>query len=331
MKALTPEVFQAELKLRALIAPGDKIFVACSGGPDSTALFHLLYALRKEWKLKLGLLHFNHGLRKTDAKRDEQFVKKLAQRCKVPFYTGAFKVKELARREKFSIEEAARLARYDFFTKTAAQKRIVKIATAHNLDDQAETVLMRVLQGTGLRGLCGIRPRLRQGKVDFVRPLLGFKKREVLDYLKKNKLTYCVDATNASPEFLRNRIRMTLMPWLAETFHPKAVEAIARIPFILNEDAEFLEAAVEQAWRQLRVPGKKGQIHFRRALFLKSPAALQFRMIDRGLRAIDPKSGFSFEAWQSLRQLLTRPRGRWSLPKDIDFILTPSKLMLYKK
>lgn len=331
MKELNSESFKESLKLRGLIVPGDKVFVACSGGPDSTALFYLLYALRREWKLKLGLLHFNHGLRKLPAQREERFVKKLAKTFNVPFYASGVPVKKLARREKFSTEEAARLARYDFFEKIAKNRGISKIATAHNLDDQAETVLMRVLQGTGLRGLCGIRPALRQGNLRLVRPLLDFKKREILAYLKQNKLAYCLDASNASPVFLRNRIRLTLIPWLAETFHPKAVEAIARIPAILREDSEFLEEMTEQSWRKTFLSRTRKEVKFRRLIFLKTPPSLQFRILERGLKCLDPKSGLSFDAWQVLRRFLGSPRARWSLPKDIDFSLTPSQIRLYKK
>jgi tRNA(Ile)-lysidine synthase len=325
------EKFESHLKQTALIRPGEKVLVACSGGPDSTALFHLLKSLPASWKLKISLIHFNHQLRGRASQGDEQFVRNLARRFKVPFLVQRGNVKQLAAKEKFSVEEAARAARYGFFQKAAAGKKGVKIAMAHTQEDQAETVLMRFLQGTGLKGLCGIRETYRQGNAVFIRPLLVFSKKEILAYLKAQKVSFRRDASNLSERYLRNRIRLKLIPLLEKEFNPRVVEALARVPASLTGEAEILSGLEEKAWKNIFLRQKSVQIFFQRKKFLELPAALQFRLLERGLRRLDPKAGIGFEAWHTLKGGLSKSRLRYSLPKDIDFVLTPTKIMLYKK
>lgn len=322
--------FESHLKESQLIRPGEKIFVACSGGPDSLALFYLLATLRKKWKLQLGLVHFNHQLRGRASDADERFVKKLAKTFKISFYGQRGDVKKMAAREKFSEEEAARISRYAFFESFGKRPKSTKVAMAHTLDDQAETVLMRFLQGTGLRGLCGIRPRMEKGKTVFVRPLLGVSKKEILAYLKTEQISFCRDASNLSERYLRNRIRRKLIPFLEKEFNPKVQQALARVPVSISEESQLLADLEEKAWKRnfLR---QKGTSLFLSRNFLKEPATLQFRLLDRGLRVLDAKAGIGFDAWQKVRLGLKGARYRHSLPKDIDLILTPSKLMLYKK
>ncbi len=308
-----------------------KILVACSGGPDSVALFHLLRELAAKYRWELALAHFNHQLRPGDAKKDERFVKALAQKYKVPFYCGTGRVKREAQKEKISIEECARKMRYDFFRKTLKAKKIGTVVLAHTRDDQAETVLMRVLQGTGLRGLQGIREKFRMGPVTLVRPFLVFTKKELLKYLAEEKIPYRSDKTNGSPQFVRNRIRLGLIPRLERDFNPRVVEALSRIPAIVAGESSLIAELEEKAWKKVfkRRYGKK--VELRRAVFLKFPQALQFRILERALKKLNPQSGLSFDAWERIRRGLAQPRYISSLPKDIDFALTPKNVMIYKK
>ncbi len=323
--------FEHSLKQEKLIFPGGKIFVACSGGPDSVALFHLLASLQKKWKFKLGLLHFNHQLRNWESDRDEHFVRRLAQRYRVPVVVGSQPVRAMAKREKFSIEEAARKARYDFFAKASKKYRISKVALAHTQDDQAETVLLRILQGTGLRGLEGIRPRIRIGAAVFVRPLLGFSKKEILGFLKINGMEHCRDTSNQSLRFVRNLIRIKLLPQLRRQFNPRIVETLARIPAIVRGENQLLGELERFAWKRLVKRRLEKRLDLDRAAFLKFPRPLQFRVLEKGLKHLDEKSGMSFDAWQRIQPHLTRKRYRHSLPRDIDLLLTPLKVTLYKK
>lgn len=322
--------FEEHLRGRRFFKAQQKILIACSGGPDSVALVHLLDRMGAGHSFKLGILHFDHQLRPA-AKTDAKFVRSLAKKIKLPFHLGTGDVKREALRTKASIEEAARKMRYDFFVKTAKRLGTPWVALAHTMDDQAETVLMRVLQGTGLRGLQAIRERQRMGRIEIVRPFLGFTKKELLDFLRAEKIAYRKDKSNDSIKFLRNRIRHTLLPILRRDFNPRVVEALSRIPAIVAGESALIEELEEKAWKKTfkKKGGKK--VELRRAVFLKFPQALQFRMVEKALRMLDSRSGLSFEAWERLRQGLARRRYRCSLPKDIDFALTPKNVTIYKK
>lgn len=305
--------------------------MACSGGPDSVALFHLLQTLAVKFSWKLGLVHFNHQLRPGAAQADERFVKALAREFKVPFFCGTGNVKQEAQTKKTSIEEAARHMRYDFFCRLAKVKKFPTVVLAHTLDDQAETVLMRVLQGTGLRGLQGVREVYRVGKVSFVRPLLAFTKKEILGFLRAAKCTYRKDTSNDSVKFLRNRIRLELIPQLQRDFNPRVAEALARIPAIVSGESALISELEEEAWKKILKKRSGPKVELRRSAFLKCHPAIQFRIVERALKKLDPQSGLSFEAWERLRPGLSRFSYRCSLPKDIDFALTPKSVLLHKK
>ena len=277
------------LKDSKQIAPGDKVFVACSGGPDSVALFYALKSLADAWKLKLGLLHLNHQLRGRESERDERFVRSLAKQFKIPVYVQRKKILEPAKRNKESIEEFARKTRYQFFVKIAKKVRVSKIVTAHTLDDQAETILMRILQGTGLKGLLGIRRNLVLHGVTFTRPFLDFSKKELLDFLKSERLPFCSDSSNGSKRFVRNRLRLDWLPRLARDFNPRLIETLGRIPAIVEEENQLLDAFEKKAWKDTFKKRTRHQVYLNRASYSSIPSPLQFRVLNRALKAIDAR------------------------------------------
>ena len=167
--------------------------------------------------------------------------------------------------------------------------------------------------------------------VVFVRPLLSFSKPAVLNFLKENRIAYCRDASNDSVRFVRNRIRKKILPVLERELNPRVIEALSRIPAILSAENETLDFFEEKAWRRVLGKKQKRKIVFRRRDFLSLPEALQFRILGRAVKRMDTASGLNFEAWQKIRGVLARGRGRHSLPKDIDFSLTSKKASLYKK
>ncbi len=311
-----------------LLREGEKVLVACSAGPDSVALFHLLNLLKTKWNFRLGVLHFNHGWRGRQSDDDEKFVRRLSEKYGNPFYAGRQKGKA---KNGISLEEAARKTRYDFFVRAASRRGYRKIFLAHTQDDQAETVLMRVLQGTGLRGLSGIRPQKKIGKILFLRPLLGFSKKELLEFLKQNRFSFRRDATNQSPRFLRNRIRLKLFPMIAREFNPNFVQALARIPEIVKEENEILVEIERRSWQRTFRARRGQRLFLNRKIFLAFPSALQFRILDRALKILDPESGLNYKLWRSVRDHLGLRRYRASLPRNLDFELTPSKMSLYKR
>jgi len=326
-----PDRFIRHLKSRKLILPGEKIAIACSGGPDSAACVHLLAGLGQAWNLRLVLIHLNHGLRGKNSNRDARFVACLGARYGIPVYQEKQNLLGKIRGGKVSLEEAARDLRYGFFLREAKRRKIRKIVLAHTLDDQAETVLMRIFQGTGLRGLLGVREQLKREGVLFVRPLLDFTKQELKDYLNRNRFPFCRDESNESPRFLRNRIRLELVPWLKKRVNPNVLSTLARIPKIIKEEQEAFLWMEDEAFRRSMRCLRRNKVFLHREVFLGLPSAIQFRVLDRALKALDPASGVNFEAWQRLRPNLSRPSFRHSFPRDLDLCLTRCRAFIYKK
>jgi tRNA(Ile)-lysidine synthase len=225
------------IKKYNLIQEGDKILIAYSGGADSTGLLVLLWELRKEWALKLALAHFNHRLRRR-ADEDERFVREVSREYSLPVFLGRKDIRSYARSKSLNLEEAGRQLRYAFLEKTAKKWGASKIATGHTMTDQAETLLMRLLRGSGTRGLGGIYPVV-EGMI--IRPLLQVKREEIEAYLSKHKIPYRIDESNFDRRFFRNRIRLELIPCLQEKYEPRIVNHLSHTASILQEEDDLLE------------------------------------------------------------------------------------------
>jgi len=272
--------FRKMIERLGLVRPGDQILIAFSGGPDSTALLSLFLAVRGELRLKLALAHFNHRLRPA-AREDEAFARLTAKKLNLPIAVGSGNVKAYAARRKMNLEEAGRELRYAFFKKAAKKLRADKIATGHTADDQAETVLMRILRGTGLRGLGGIRP-LAEGGV--IRPLLGIERKDIARWLAAQRLDFRTDESNLDLRFFRNRIRHEVLP-LLKRIEPKAVSQLGRLALIL-QDEEDLRTGPE---------GERGRSSLDAESLSRLPKALARRAV-RGFlaRLAGSTRGFTF-------------------------------------
>jgi tRNA(Ile)-lysidine synthase len=220
-----------------MLQKGDKVIVACSGGPDSVALLHLLNQIKGKYDLKLIVAHVNHKLRGQESDEDERFVKRLTQNLRLDFYARSFDVARIARKKKVSIEEAAREVRYQYLARLAQRLKATKIALGHNADDQAETVLMRLIRGTGALGLTGM--SIVRGKI--IRPLLQIKREEIEEFLKEQNLDFRIDSSNLRQDYLRNRIRLELLPHLKRNYNPKIIDALNRTASILSAQEDYLE------------------------------------------------------------------------------------------
>ncbi|HXM93759.1 MAG TPA: tRNA lysidine(34) synthetase TilS [Candidatus Dormibacteraeota bacterium] len=227
-----------------LITPGERVAVAVSGGADSVALLLLLLEIREKLGVVLSVVHFNHQLRGHAADADERFVAKLAVKYGLPFYAGTTDVGAKARREKRNVEDAARHARYDCFAELVADGRVTRIAVAHTMDDQAETVLAHILRGTSLAGLGGIHPIA--GPV--VRPLLGYRRAELRSFLKAKKQSWREDVTNTDLTRLRARVRSKLLPLLEKQFRTSAVEHLAALAERAREVETFLGGMAKESF-----------------------------------------------------------------------------------
>ena len=237
-----------------MIQAGDRVLLALSGGPDSVCLFHLLLGLRETMGFELAVAHVNHGLRGLAADEEESFVRDLASEHDVPCFIHAEDVAALARHHGLSFELAARQVRYDFFEAIMELEGYDKTALAHHLNDQAETILHRLIRGSGLNGLAGMRP-VRDGR--WIRPLLAIPREEILNWLTARGLPYRLDDSNESREYTRNRIRLDLIPQL-EAFNPAVVQTIGTMSRSLQWDRDYLETAAAEAARvHLREDGNK--------------------------------------------------------------------------
>ncbi|MFA4888665.1 MAG: tRNA lysidine(34) synthetase TilS [Candidatus Omnitrophota bacterium] len=221
-----------------LIKKGDNLVVGVSGGPDSVALLYLLDALRKEFSLKLHIAHLDHGLRPS-SRRDREFVERLAAKLNIPFSSARVNIGAIAK--KGSLEEIARNARLGFFFRVAKEQKARKIALGHNLDDQAETVLMRILRGTGLYGLGAMLPKKEIAGFQLIRPLLEIRRKEISAFLRKNKIRPLFDETNAQDIYFRNKIRNKLMPLLEKQYNSNIKGVLANLAQSAGADYDYLE------------------------------------------------------------------------------------------
>ena len=257
-----------------LFKRGDKILIACSGGADSVCLLHVLLELRKDWELELAVGHFNHKIRQ-DSDEDEKFVEKIARKYSLPFYSASQDVILYAEKRGVNLEEAGRELRYHFLRKISDKAGSARIATAHTMNDQAETVLMRILRGSGSLGLAGIFPVV-DGII--IRPLLRVERKEVECFLSRKKIDYRVDKSNFDPVFLRNRIRMELLPYLLKNYEPGLVSSLGRTAEIISEEnAELEKMAYKKAQAMIRT--EDADISLDLVRLEKLPLALKRRVV----------------------------------------------------
>lgn len=206
----------------SLINSGEKILVAFSGGPDSVFLLHLLEKYKRRLKIEIFAIHINHLLRGKEAKEDENFCEKFCRERNIKFFSVKKRVRYFAERNKMSVEEAGRILRYKEFEKVLKQNNLDKIATAHNANDNTETVLLNLIKGTGLDGISGI-PVNRE---NIIRPILNLTKEEILSYLQKNKISFQIDKTNEGSDYERNYLRNKIIPLIKQKLNPSLDTAI---------------------------------------------------------------------------------------------------------
>ncbi len=236
------------IKEQALIQPGDKLLLGLSGGPDSLCLLHILSGLRRELGFELWALHLNHLMRGERAEQDAQWLSAHCDELAVGFRVVRRDVCAEAAAEGICVEEAGRSARHEALASFAAELGGAKVVFGHNRDDQAETVLMRIMRGTGVHGLAAMEYKRRDG---VIRPLLDCPRSEIEAYCGKLGLVPLWDSTNASTDYTRNRIRLQLLPQLQKEYNPRLKETLARLASSAREDDDYLSALAERACEEL--------------------------------------------------------------------------------
>ncbi len=242
------------IEKRALLENGAHIVLGVSGGPDSVCLLSVLSELSKVWDLKLRVVHIHHGLRGEEADGDQLYTQELCKHLEIPCDVFSYDVKKLAKEEGLTTEEMGRALRYAAFEKIrqemveegekAGKSVCARIAVAQNQNDQAETILMRILRGTGIDGLAGIE-YIRDGVI--IRPLLDANRKEIEDYCQRKNLHPRIDSTNLAPDYTRNKIRLELIPYLQKEYNENLLTGLCRLARSASEDKSYIYEQVDLA------------------------------------------------------------------------------------
>jgi len=285
------------------------VLVAVSGGPDSVALLRAMHQIRLPGPGRMVVAHFDHGLRGEQGLADSRFVRALSARLDLECAAGRVEAGEVAMPAS---EEAARAARYQFLQRAAAEHGARLIATGHTADDQAETILHRIIRGTGLAGVAGI-PRTRTlGPASLIRPMLHVRRAEVVEYLAELGQPYQVDSTNAETRFTRNRIRHELLPHLAEHYNPAVADALLRLGRLAGEAQAVIDRLADELLERNASPLGGGEVLLdARTLSVQPRYLIREVLLALWRRQGWPLQAMGFEQFEELAEmLLTAAHGR---------------------
>ena len=314
-----------------MIHEGDKVVVGVSGGPDSVFLLHALNELKNEYSLSLIVACLDHGIRGSESRMECEFVESLAKRSNLPFESHSVDVLSIKKKYKISTQQAARNVRYEFFLDIRRKYSAQKVALGHNADDQAETVLMRLLRGAGLKGLSGI-PPVRDGI--FVRPLIEVQRCDIEEHLKKNNREYIIDSSNKDDIYLRNKIRNSLVLLLTNHYNPRIVRNLVRASEILRKEDEFLDEIASDFFSGSCVRRNDECVTLDISRLMEFPESMQMRVMRK---AIELYSGdlqrIGFKHMESMMGIISQKGANRSinLPGGIIAERRYNELMIRRK
>ena len=315
-----------------MLKPADTVLVAVSGGPDSVFLLLAVRFLQAKLKLKkIVVCNLDHGIRGKESSEDSFFVKKLSEDLNLSFIHKRINLPEKKSKD-ISTEEAAREERYRFFNEAASAAKANVILTGHTLDDQAETILMRIIKGASLKGIVGISPVRDDLGIRIARPLFELEKSEIEKYLDERGIYYRVDSTNKEPIYFRNIIRNQILPYL-EKYNPRIKRVLCSMAEHLREDFEFIKEAKSKVMGH-RSEVNGGSIEIKLKDIVIQPKALQKEILRDSLeKAGGLVKRLSFRHWKELEQLIARKDkgSRLDLPGDIRVTRTAASLIFQKR
>ncbi|WFA07728.1 tRNA lysidine(34) synthetase TilS [Tissierella sp. Yu-01] len=269
------KIVRDNIILNNLIEKDENIVIGVSGGPDSMALLYSLIELKDEFKFNIFVAHVNHGVRGDEADADQEFVKNKANELKLPFYSINVDMDGYAKEKGITSEEAGRELRYGYFRKILRDNGGGKIAVAHNKNDQAETLLFRIMRGTGIDGLKGM--DFIHG--DIIRPLLNVSREKIEDYILENCIESVLDKTNLLPIYSRNKVRLELLPYIQENFNPNIVDVLWRLSRSSKIDSQYLGYITEEKYNLLVKYQSKNSIILDGELFNRESLSMKLRVI----------------------------------------------------
>ncbi|MCR8645851.1 tRNA lysidine(34) synthetase TilS [Paenibacillus sp. N1-5-1-14] len=299
---------EQHIAAKQLLADGDCIVVAVSGGPDSVALLHLLYVLSSKHQWKLVVAHVNHGFRVEESREEALQVEALARTLGLPCEIAEVNVPAYIAATSLNPQVAAREKRYDFLHKIARKYEAGCIALAHHADDQAETMMMRIVRGTGPSGLGGIRDVRMDRNVKLIRPLLRIHKEQLIDYCHQEQIPYSVDASNASRKYFRNQVRLDIIPFL-QKYNEELPHALIRLSEVMQAEEAYMQQETERVFQEI-VFIHNEDVRLPRHRFMKLPLALQRRLIKLILSYLAcPAEWLDFTRIEMLRESMIRETG----------------------
>lgn len=292
---------------------GDCIVVAVSGGPDSMALLHMLASLAQEMKLTLIAAHVNHGFRVEESAYELEVVKAFAAKLRVHCETIVLDLPAYIEETRLNSHLAAREKRYAFLHEVADRYDAASIALAHHADDQAETVLMRILRGTGLTGLSGIHSKRLEKNVELIRPMLRMIKSDILQYCAEQDIPYCTDSSNAERYYFRNMIRLDILPYLSQ-YNPQLSNSLQRLAEVAGAEDEWMERQTTELFNQL-VTASPDECFLSCKQLIDLHIALQRRLIKLILSYLSQETtGISFETIETMRlAAAAQQSGTWRM------------------
>ncbi|UKS26241.1 tRNA lysidine(34) synthetase TilS [Paenibacillus sp. HWE-109] len=268
---------EQRIKEQKLVAPGDVVVVAVSGGPDSVALLHVLFVLGEKYSWQLVVAHVNHQFRGEESDAEAAFVNELAASKGLPCEVGVINVPAYIEETALNGQAAAREKRYEFLHLVADKYGANRIALAHHADDQAETVMMRILRGTGPSGLTGMPERRLEKKVELIRPFLRIYKADIVNYCAQHEMLYCMDSSNELRKYFRNQIRLDVLPML-KPYNEQLPESLNRLTELMQAEDDYLARETERVFQRITVTGQ-ASYRLERGDFTELHLALQRRLI----------------------------------------------------
>jgi len=302
---------RSTIKKYSMLEKGDEVIVAVSGGPDSVFLLHVLNELKKGLDLTLIVVHLDHCIRGMDSKRDCKFVENLARGLHLPFESKSVDVPAVKKAERVSTQQAARDVRYEFFSDMLKKYKAQKVALGHNADDQAETVLMRLIRGAGVKGLCGI-PPIRDGV--FIRPLIEIERSMIEGFLSKNRIEFVIDSSNKEDIYLRNKIRNILMPILIKEYNPGIVQNLIHTSEILRREDKFLDKLAFDSFSKTRVHNDNESLTLDVLHLRHMDESMQIRVLRKAIESFScGLKRIGYKHIESIMRMLSRTDGNKSL------------------
>ncbi|MFQ9310968.1 MAG: tRNA lysidine(34) synthetase TilS [Paraclostridium sordellii] len=320
-----------------LLQKGDKVVLGLSGGPDSVCLLHILKQLESEYDLSIYAAHLNHQIRGIEAQKDVMYISRLCDSLGIKLFVKSINVPIYCKENGLSIEEGARKLRYEMFYEIKEKTKSNKIAIGHNLNDQAETILMRMMRGTGLQGLKGIEYK-RDNTI--IRPILDIERSSIENYCEEYKLNPRIDSTNLENIYTRNKIRLELIPYIQENFNSNVVESICRMGNNLKLDSEYLEQEGINKFSEIANLKDKEQVEIPLDKYINFHKAIKTRIIRNSIKYILGDTNFvdqkhiedvlDLEDDTKVNKKLVLPRGLY-VYRNNDHILFTNKEITYEE